>query len=261
MKNSERKAIIYTSSKRSLYVGPLQRIVKRVNVATTLMVSIDGELEIIDFTNRTTHRSKSFLIPAGMNVTIDTHGSKVAQCFLDDLGEDLARLIPQMQTKLLLDKGTPVYCDIQQESEIIQHVDYLLCQRPTNERAQAQIDTWIRKFNPGPNYVKDERVEKAVSMIKEHCTDNLSVEEVAKTVNLSAPRLIQLFKQVTGVPIRRFRLWHRIFEAANRLSEGYSLTDAAIESGFSDYAQFSRVFKEMSGTTPSMAKNHTEIRV
>ena len=89
----------------------------------------------------------------------------------------------------------------------------------------------------------------------------MSVAEIAAKVSLSIPRLIQLFKQVTGTPIRRFRLWQRIFVTAEKLSTGLSLTDAAMEAGFSDYAHFSRTYRELSGGNPSDARNNTEIRV
>jgi len=65
------------------------------------------------------------------------------------------------------------------------------------------------------------------------------------------PRLIQLFKRTTGVPIRRFRVWQRIYTTILRVAEGDSLTAAAIAAGFADYAHFSRNFKEMSGVNPS----------
>ncbi|MFT6910283.1 MAG: transcriptional regulator GlxA family with amidase domain, partial [Oleiphilaceae bacterium] len=42
---------------------------------------------------------------------------------------------------------------------------------------------------------------------------------------------------------------------------GMTLTDAAIEAGFSDYAHFSRTYRELSGGNPSDARDNTEIRI
>ena len=80
-------------------------------------------------------------------------------------------------------------------------------------------------------------------------------------MGLSVPRLSQLFKQVIGMPIRRFRLWYRIFATAAKLSQGYSLTEAAVACGFADYPQLCRVFKELTGSRPTVARDNTEIRV
>lgn len=261
MSASERKAIIYTSLTRSMYVGRLERVLTRASAASTLLVSIEDELELIDPSHNQRFRSKSFLIPSGMKVSIDTHDSKVALCFLDDLGTDLARLVPQMKTTLKVDNNYRLYSDIYQEQEIISHADYVLAKRPSDEVVLAQFENWITAFSPSVLPIIDERVQQAVLMIKSNCNKNLPVSDVAKCVGLSVPRLTQLFKQVTGVPIRRFRLWQRIISTGAKLAQGLSLTDAAIASGFSDYAQFSRVFREFNGASPSAAKNNTEIRI
>jgi methylphosphotriester-DNA--protein-cysteine methyltransferase len=68
-----------------------------------------------------------------------------------------------------------------------------------------------------------------------------------------------LFKQVMGVPIRRFRLWHRIFATAAYLEKGETLTDAALKAGFADYAQFARTYRLLAGGNPSDARDNTEI--
>lgn len=60
-------------------------------------------------------------------------------------------------------------------------------------------------------YKIDKRISKAIELIKEKVDDNVSVEDLASAVNLSVPRLVQLFKLQTGVPIRRYRQWHRFY--------------------------------------------------
>lgn len=254
----DRKSIFYTSQQRSMYVGRIGRIVKPPIVASSLLVSIEGDMELLDASNNRIVRSKSFLIPANMNVTIDTHGSKVAQCFLDELGDDFSKLVPQMTAVSNIDSGFCLYSDIRKENEVIDHASFILNARPSNEVVFEQFEEWI---GLGANVTHDDRVAKAVTIIKDTYTENISVGEMAASVGLSVPRLSQLFKQVTGVPIRRFRLWYRIFATAAKLSKGYSLTDAAIASGFSDYPQLCRVFKEFTGLKPSVVKNNVEVRV
>jgi AraC-like DNA-binding protein len=102
-----------------------------------------------------------------------------------------------------------------------------------------------------PNHAIDGRVAKVVEKIKQTVDDNLSADDLANLVNLSVPRLVQVFKKQTGVPIRRYRLWHRLFVTAVRMGEGDSLTEAALVAGFTDSAHFSHTFKAMLGMTPS----------
>ena len=67
----------------------------------------------------------------------------------------------------------------------------------------------------------------------------------------SMPQLNRWFKRITGVPVRRYRLWHRLFVTANLMSFGKSLTDAAHEAGFSDSSHLNHTFRSMIGMTPS----------
>ncbi len=263
MSQSERKAVCYTSQERSLYVGKMERVIKRVNVSSTLIVSTEGELSLLDKNGQPVHRSRSLLIPAGIDVQVDTHNAQVAMCFLNDLGTDLKQLSTQMNDQFCFSKDQCVLSTLSHEHDIIKHATFLSQNHTNAEEALGLVDSWINDLSASKSTrpLADERITRAVQYIKDHTCENISVEEIAKTVNLSVPRLVQLFKLVTGSPIRRFRQWHRIFRTANKLTEGYTLTEAAIDSGFADYAQFSRVYRQFVGASPSAARNNTDIRV
>jgi AraC-like DNA-binding protein len=77
------------------------------------------------------------------------------------------------------------------------------------------------------------------------------MNELAEHVNLSPTRLVHLFKEEVGVPIRRFRQWHRMRVVAALIAKGDTLTDAALGAGFADSSHFSRAFRNMFGITPS----------
>lgn len=262
MSQAERKAVIYTSQQRSIYIGRTERVLKRVNVSSTLLISLEGELELLDRSQQRLHTSKSFLIPAGMDVSIDTRHAKVAMCFLNDVGTDLTKLVPKMKQSICFSKDDCLFSGLNVEQDIIQHADFFCSPHTSCEDALGQLTSWIDTANNHPLYsTTDERIEKAIEYIKRHYNENISVEAVAQHVNLSVPRLVQLFKHITGAPIRRFRQWHRIFTTAQKTTMGLSLTDAAIDSGFSDYAQFSRAYRQFAGGSPAAARNNTDIKV
>jgi AraC-like DNA-binding protein len=83
------------------------------------------------------------------------------------------------------------------------------------------------------------------------------VEALADSIHLSPTRLVHLFKEQTGVPIRRFRQWHRMKAVAALVAAGENLTDAALNAGFSDSAHFSRAFRNMFGMKPSFFFNRS----
>lgn len=258
--NTTPKAIIYQSPERSLYLGKLERQFKKSNITPILLISLDDELELLDANNQAIARSKSFLLPSGSSIAMDTHQSKVAMCFLDDLGKNFDLLSAQM-TYSVSQYNQRVYFDSKANDQLIEHASYIEKCRPCAGEVSEVLNTWLNHHAFNQGYVCDERVALAVSLIKDHSEQNMSVAEIADKVSLSIPRLIQLFKQVTGTPIRRFRLWQRIFVTSEKLSTGLSLTDAAIEAGFSDYAHFSRTFRELGGGNPSDARDNTEIRM
>jgi AraC-like DNA-binding protein len=244
-----------------MYLGRVDSVLNKPMPSPVLLVSIEDEMEVFSTASNESIRTRSLLIPAAADVVIHTHGSRVAQCFLDDIGTDFARLIPQMQTAVKTPAGKALYSHIRHENDIVEHAAYLHDARPSNGEAFEILEHWVGKLCLDSSLIADQRVAKAVSMIKENYTENLSVESVASSVGLSVPRLSQLFKQIVGMPIRRYRLWYRIFATAAKIGQGYTLTDAAVACGFADYPQLCRVFKELTGGKPAAARDNTEIRV
>ncbi|MDX1693458.1 MAG: hypothetical protein R3208_06820, partial [Ketobacteraceae bacterium] len=182
MSHHERKAIFYTSNKRSMYIGRVETVLNKAAPSPVLLVSMEDDLEVMNISSQERMRSRSLLIPAGTDVIINTRGSKVAQCFLDDIGTDFARLIPQMQTRTRTESGKHLYSHIRHERDIIEHAGYILQSRPSNEEAFEMFEHWIGNLNIDSSLIADQRVARAVSMIKENYTENLSVESVAASV-------------------------------------------------------------------------------
>jgi len=98
----------------------------------------------------------------------------------------------------------------------------------------------------------DPRIVTALKLLREkYLSQKLGIAEIAGNVGLSQSRLIHLFTEQIGIPIRRYVLWIRLLTAMQMSSEGkQSLTEAAHNAGFSDAAHFSRTYRSMFGITP-----------
>lgn len=81
--------------------------------------------------------------------------------------------------------------------------------------------------------------------------DEVTLERLAERVGLSPSRLMHVFTESVGIPIRPYLRWLRVQRAATAIVTGMPLATAAIEAGFSDAAHMSRTFKQMFGLTPS----------
>lgn len=97
----------------------------------------------------------------------------------------------------------------------------------------------------------NERILDIIKTLKNSPEKKISAAELAASVNVSESRLAHIFKEETGIPIRRFLLWLRLIDAVKLIINGTSYTDAAHEAGFSDSAHLSRTYKKMFGVTPS----------
>lgn len=94
-------------------------------------------------------------------------------------------------------------------------------------------------------------IENAIKYIKEHLTEELSLEEIAKVMSLSPTYFHKTFKASTGKTLHDFVEEQRIKKAINLLqTTNFSLTKIAYECGFSSQSYFSYVFKRRMKVTP-----------
>ena len=104
-----------------------------------------------------------------------------------------------------------------------------------------------------PNH-RAEPVEiwKARKFIQGHSGEELSLLKVAKAVNISANHLSEKFKQVTGINFVQYVARTR-FEHACALLRNPNLrvSEIAFAVGFQSLSQFNRVFKKLSGKSPT----------
>lgn len=91
-----------------------------------------------------------------------------------------------------------------------------------------------------------------VQYIREHLTENLSVEQLARLAYMSKPHFFRRFKQELGLSPLDFILQERIKLAKRWLTHpNASVTDACYHSGFNNLAYFTLQFKKYEGITPS----------
>lgn len=97
----------------------------------------------------------------------------------------------------------------------------------------------------------DERILRAIELIRERIHRPVTLEEIASEVYLSPSRFRHLFVQETGMAFRPYLLWLRLQRALEEYTRGARLTDAALAAGFADLAHLSRTFRRMLGINPT----------
>ena len=103
-------------------------------------------------------------------------------------------------------------------------------------------------------------VEQAISCIENEYMTPLYVDEIAKRLNLNRSYFSMLFKQHTGTSPQEYLLDFRLKKAAKLIVDGdYSVTQAALSTGYSDVFNFSKMFKKKFGCSPLNYKKQTKV--
>jgi AraC family transcriptional regulator len=105
-----------------------------------------------------------------------------------------------------------------------------------------------------PAETGDQRVAKAMELIRGHLDESVSLKAIAAAVHLSPDRFRHLFMQETGIGLRPYVLWLRLERSLDAYVKGSTLTDAAYAGGFADSSHFSRTFKRMFGISPASVR-------
>ncbi len=95
-------------------------------------------------------------------------------------------------------------------------------------------------------------IARARSYIIEHQSEDLSLGQVAKAVNASSFYFCKLFKKSTGINFIDYVSQLRIDKAKNLLlNPNCLISEIAFEVGFQSLTHFNRVFKKITGQSPS----------
>jgi AraC-like DNA-binding protein len=102
------------------------------------------------------------------------------------------------------------------------------------------------------------RSPQKIEMIKEYLNDNfqknVSLNELSDLVQLNPQYLVRLFRKHVGMPPHAYQVQSRIHKAKILIRNGASLSDAAVDSGFSDQSHMNLYFKRFYGTSPGKFK-------
>jgi AraC-like DNA-binding protein len=92
---------------------------------------------------------------------------------------------------------------------------------------------------------------KAREFIEEHSGEELSLRRMAKAVNIHPNYLSERFKQITGMTFVEYVASTRFQRARGLLHRDVRISEIAFAAGFQSLSQFNRIFKRLSGKSPT----------
>lgn len=253
---SKKDSSIYIYDNRVLHLSHYPDIDEHRLGAAAFVVALEEKpLSILETETSDWRECRTALIPPGCAHETRFNGTYAAILHIEPESIDYMNISASMPNG-----DFQIMYDHIDEGTVIEQLRRTMLEKVETEDAYKITQSII--YGKGYNYEDEEKLDprilKIVELIKSEPASSYSMEALAEMINLSATRFIHLFKEQTGVPIRRFRQWVRMKKVIVLVADGKSLTDAALEAGFTDSAHFSRAFKNMFGITPSSLFNKSQ---
>ena len=94
-------------------------------------------------------------------------------------------------------------------------------------------------------------VREAIALIRRDFSKKITLDAIAKSVYIDKYTLCREFKRATGQTVIEYVNSYRIQNAAQLISGGYTVSEAAQACGFENMSFFTRTFKKYMGCLPS----------
>ena len=114
----------------------------------------------------------------------------------------------------------------------------------TCRKCRPELDEW--------KGVRNELAEAAASYIKEHYTEDFSLDTLADSLHINKFYLLRTFKEITGDTLLAYHNKYRCEIAKKELeAPERPMSYIAFKTGFNSASHFTRVFVKVTGMTPS----------
>lgn len=115
---------------------------------------------------------------------------------------------------------------------------------------ESTADIWRNPTRQ--NNVRSQRINRMITFIQQNCTEKLTLEDIAASADISTRECLRCFQTLLNTTPFEFLLDCRVRLAADMLHKrSDSITNIALSCGFSSSSYFCRVFKKITGSTPS----------
>jgi YesN/AraC family two-component response regulator len=147
-------------------------------------------------------------------------------------------------------------------SELSTKIDFYLALRHADQRRRTNI---IPRSDmppaPGPppsdvTLSQYQKIQKVVRYINDNYRTDIRLDVAAFEADMSPSHCSRIFRKVMGLSYQDYLNDRRITKAKNLLrTSDKNVTEIAISLGFSDPTGFGRIFKKVTGQTPSLYRS------
>jgi AraC-like DNA-binding protein len=206
-----------------------------------LVLALAGELRVRPQRGARSRGCAAVFIAPDAAHEIDARDVPVLIGFMDPESELAAALVPAAESPLV-----PV------PDSVVARWRHTLGDPSTLDA--GRVDSWVRSELLSESHSRrmHPRVRRVLKYLREDGLDRgrTSLARLARVAELSPSRLMHVFTESVGIPLRPYLRWLRVQRAAGALSSGHTVTEAAHLAGFADAPHLTRTFHRTLGTSP-----------
>ena len=205
-------------------------------MAAHIIISIDGSMKVQ--CAGAEYLCHGILVPSGLSHAVDTQGNAVL-VFLYDCTTEVAKQIREVACipEEICKEIVQLYADMESASD-------------SYYRFEKTVLSWLGIIGAATN-VTDERIQTAMKLIRTKSTEKVTCQDVADAVHLSQSRFSHLFREQAGMTFAAYLIYQRIMYVYTQTLQGKTITEAALEAGFSSSAHFADVNRRVFGLSAS----------
>lgn len=214
--------------------------------ATHMIISLEGSMEVM--VEHEIIKCKGILIPSGVHHTANTHGNRVL-VFLFDSTTAVSKQIGSV--RVMTDDAV---CRIRKSFQ-----DFEYSKRDVScYESFAGCVFECNGITDAGAVITDERIRQSLSFIQSRLCEAVTCADAAGSVFLSEGRFSHLFRQQVGMTFAAYLIYQRVIRAYTDIINGKSITNAALDAGFSSSAHFAEVNKRLFGLSATGIKKDLE---
>jgi AraC-like DNA-binding protein len=234
---------------RVLYCGPIQYLETHAYGANVLHVGIYSPFRI-RLADGEWRACRCAVVPAGLRHSLDMAGGVHGKLFVERNSADAVafrRRFPHGEMR----------AGLFEDEEVVECFRWIHEEDPQRVAIEQRVDRLLDSPETS-SWGGDVRIQRVIDLIRRQPDRNFSQQELAQAIGLSPSRFLHLFREHTGLPYRRFRLWKRLLIVFERLHASDNMTRAAMDAGFADATHFSHSFRGTFGVNPAPVFRHIE---
>jgi AraC-like DNA-binding protein len=221
--------------------GPGFTASKHRHHCVQLVMALDGKLRIRSGAGRRWRTCGAALIRPDASHEVDATGARILLAFVDAQSDLGAALLESINSEIAFVPDAAV-------------AGWRRSLGQPETLTGARVEAWVREYLLSKR--RTPTIHPAVRRVLRVLRNEIgskhefSLQCLAEVAKLSPSRLMHVFTESVGVPLRPYIRWLRLQMACSELTRGVRIADAAYRSGFSDAAHLTRTLRRMMGMTP-----------